>query len=110
MQYLQQPSSHRQHAQPAHSLHHAASGPFVSSSGGGGGTLLGQHLRSAVTHRSNAAVASGAFASGTATHPTNDAFQPSLCELACSADSNGDGRVYFTDCFIDEIRECNTNT
>jgi len=83
MQYLQQPGGHRHHAQPAHqptqSLHHGTSVPFTGGSGGNG-TLLGQHLRTAAAHRTNAAAGPGTFPAGTATHATNDAFQPSLCE------------------------------
>jgi len=81
MQYLQQPASHRHHAQPAHqptqSLHHVTSAPFSNGSGGSS-SLLGQHLRSAA-RRNNAAAGPGAFTSGTAAHATSDAFQPSLC-------------------------------
>jgi len=91
MQYLQQPAAApRHHAQPAHqatqSLHHGTSVPFASSSGGGGtSSLLGQHLRTAAAHLTNAPAGPGTFPAPTATHTTTDAFQPSLCELTCLA-------------------------
>jgi len=82
MQYLQQPGSHRHHAQPAHqptqSLHHGASAPFANSSSGTS-ALLGQHLRTAA-HRGNAAVGVGTFPVGSVAHGASDTFQPSLCE------------------------------
>jgi len=84
MQYLQQPSTHRHHVQPAHqtthSLHHGASAPF--GNGSGGSTLLGQHLRTAA-HRNNAAAGVNAFPGSSAAHANSDAFQPSLCKSSC---------------------------
>ena len=83
MHYLQQPVTHRHHAQPAHqptqSLHHGASASFANSSSGAS-ALLGQHLRTAAAHRSNAAVGVGTFPTGSVAHATTDAFQPALCE------------------------------